>query len=54
MQPGDVDETCADVEPLQEAIGFAPETPIADGISRFVDWFRTYHGRPSPHDPGNT
>lgn len=42
MQPGDVPETCADVEDLREAVGFAPATPIDDGVKRFVDWFRAY------------
>jgi UDP-glucuronate 4-epimerase len=44
MQPGDVRETCADVEALQKAVGFAPNTPIADGIGRFIDWYRAFHG----------
>ncbi len=44
MQPGDVRETCADVEDLRKAVGFAPDTPIAAGIKQFVDWFRIYHG----------
>jgi UDP-glucuronate 4-epimerase len=44
MQPGDVPETCADVEALRAAVGFAPSTSVAEGISRFVDWFRAYHG----------
>jgi UDP-glucuronate 4-epimerase len=44
MQPGDVPETCADVEGLRNAVGFAPNTPIAVGIGKFVDWFRAYHG----------
>jgi UDP-glucuronate 4-epimerase len=43
MQPGDVPETCADVEALREAVGFAPDTPVAEGIRRFVAWFRAYH-----------
>jgi UDP-glucuronate 4-epimerase len=43
MQPGDVPETCADVEALRRDVGFAPATPIADGVRRFVDWFRAYH-----------
>jgi len=42
MQPGDVQATCADVDALQKAVGFAPNTPIADGIHRFIDWFRAY------------
>jgi UDP-glucuronate 4-epimerase len=43
MQPGDVQATFADVDALQKAVGFAPSTPVADGISRFIDWFRGYH-----------
>lgn len=44
MQPGDVPETCADVGPLSEAVGFAPKTPIAEGVRRFVDWYKAYTG----------
>jgi UDP-glucuronate 4-epimerase len=43
MQPGDVPETYADVEDLRRDVGFAPATPIADGVKRFVDWFRAFH-----------
>jgi UDP-glucuronate 4-epimerase len=39
MQPGDVPETCADVGDLERAVGFRPNTPIGEGIRRFVDWF---------------
>ena len=42
MQPGDVPETCADVTDLERAVGFRPNTPIGEGIGRFVDWFRGY------------
>ena len=42
MQPGDVPETCADVADLEAAVGFSPKTPIAEGVRRFVDWFRAY------------
>jgi UDP-glucuronate 4-epimerase len=44
MQPGDVRETCADVSALQAAVGFAPDTPVAEGVRRFIDWFRAYQG----------
>ncbi len=44
MQPGDVRETCADVEALRKAVGFAPNTPIAEGVRNFVDWYRSFHG----------
>jgi UDP-glucuronate 4-epimerase len=42
MQPGDAPETCADIADLQAAIGFTPATPIAEGVRRFVDWYRGY------------
>ena len=44
MQPGDVPETCADVSDLERAIGFRPATSIEEGIRRFVEWYRSYHG----------
>ena len=44
MQPGDVKETFADIAALQRDIGFAPRTSIDQGIPRFVDWYRDYHG----------
>lgn len=43
MQPGDVRATYADVEPLAEAVGFAPKTPLAVGIRAFVDWYKDYY-----------
>lgn len=43
MQPGDVAETCADVDDLMRDIGFRPKTPIEEGIRRFAAWFRDYH-----------
>jgi UDP-glucuronate 4-epimerase len=43
MQPGDVPETFADVDDLRDAVAFAPDTPISDGVRRFVSWYRAYH-----------
>lgn len=43
MQPGDVPATYADVELAREKLGFHPTTPIAEGIPRFVKWYREYH-----------
>jgi UDP-glucuronate 4-epimerase len=43
MQPGDVPETFADVDDLRKAVAFAPDTPVQDGVRRFVDWYRAYH-----------
>jgi UDP-glucuronate 4-epimerase len=44
MQPGDVASTMADVTELEEATGFRPRTTLRDGISRFAEWYRSYHG----------
>ena len=43
MQPGDVAATYADVDDLMRDVGFRPSTPIAEGIERFVTWYREYH-----------
>jgi UDP-glucuronate 4-epimerase len=43
MQAGDVLETCADISALQRDVGFAPSTLLADGLGRFVEWYRQYH-----------
>jgi UDP-glucuronate 4-epimerase len=43
QQPGDVEETYADVEALKEATGFQPATPLEEGIDRFVAWYRDYY-----------
>jgi UDP-glucuronate 4-epimerase len=43
MQPGDVEETFADVDALMRDVGFAPDTPIEAGIERFLKWFCDYY-----------
>ncbi|MBO4300812.1 MAG: NAD-dependent epimerase [Desulfovibrio sp.] len=43
MQPGDVEATWADIDELHNATGFAPATPLAEGIARFVAWYREYY-----------
>lgn len=42
MQPGDVPLTYADIDAITGDLGFAPRTSLADGIPRFVDWYRAY------------
>jgi UDP-glucuronate 4-epimerase len=44
LQPGDVPETYASIERLAAMTGFAPSTPLADGLGRFVDWYREFYG----------
>ncbi len=43
MQPGDVPDTYADTQRLEQAVGFRPDTPIDTGVARFVDWYRAYY-----------
>ncbi len=43
MQLGDVEQTYANIDALQQAVGFRPETPIEVGIGRFIDWYREYY-----------
>ena len=42
MQPGDVPATWADCSLLERLTGFRPETDLATGLGRFVDWYRDY------------
>ncbi len=44
MQPGDVENTYADIEALAADVGFRPSTPIEVGIERFVAWYKDYTG----------
>jgi len=44
MQPGDVPATYANVDDLIRDVDFKPATPIEEGIARFVEWYREYHG----------
>ncbi len=43
LQDGDVPATYANTDALSAWVGFVPATPIESGISRFVDWYRTYY-----------
>jgi UDP-glucuronate 4-epimerase len=44
MQPGDVKETYADIDAATRDLGFHPRMTIDEGIPKFVDWYRKYHG----------
>jgi UDP-glucuronate 4-epimerase len=43
MQPGDVPATYADVDDLVRDVDFKPDTPIEEGIKRFVAWYKDYY-----------
>jgi UDP-glucuronate 4-epimerase len=42
MQPGDVPVTYADTEDLRRDVGFAPSTPLSQGLQHWADWYRGY------------
>ncbi len=43
MQPGDVQATAASTLNLEKWVDFKPDTKVADGVSRFVDWYMEYY-----------
>lgn len=45
MQAGDVYQTFADVDKLQQLVGFKPATPLLQGMQKFVDWFKNYNSK---------
>ena len=42
MQPGDVIETYADISETRKLYQYSPEVSVEVGISRFIDWYKTY------------
>ena len=44
MQKGDVPATWADTDLLEALTGYRPNTPVSEGIARFVAWYRDYYG----------
>jgi len=44
MQPGDVPATAADTSALEAWTGFKPNTPVREGVARFVAWYRQFYG----------
>jgi UDP-glucuronate 4-epimerase len=44
MQPGDAPDTFADMTELERDVGYKPDTPLEEGVRRFVEWYRSYYG----------
>lgn len=44
LQPGDVPDTWANADDLVQGVGYRPQTPVEEGVRRFVEWYRTYYG----------
>ena len=45
MQPGDVQQTAADLTKSGAVLGYAPKISFPEGIRRFVRWYREAYGR---------
>ena len=43
MQAGDVKITSADTSELNQWVNFKPNTSIKEGVTRFIDWYKTYY-----------
>lgn len=43
MQQGDVPATAADTSALEAWTGFKPNTPVREGVARFVAWYREFY-----------
>lgn len=43
MQPGDVMQTNADVSNLEKDFNFKPTTPIEEGVSQFINWYKQFY-----------
>ena len=47
MQPGDLYQTFADSSAFERNFGYRPQTPIAEGIKKFAEWFKWYNSQPT-------
>ncbi|MCC7327023.1 MAG: NAD-dependent epimerase/dehydratase family protein [Burkholderiales bacterium] len=43
MQPGDMPATYAAIDRIHALTGFTPRTALADGLARFIAWYRDYY-----------
>ncbi len=43
IQPGDVPATWANVDDLVDDLDYQPNTPISEGVGRFIEWYRSYY-----------
>jgi UDP-glucuronate 4-epimerase len=41
LQVGDVPITWADISRAERMLGYKPHVPLAEGLKRFVEWFRS-------------
>ena len=43
LQPGDVPDTCANVDNLKKKFNYKPSTSVIDGVTKFVKWYKNYY-----------
>lgn len=43
MQPGDVNQTWADVDDLKIKFGYNPQFTVETGVKNFIDWYKFYY-----------
>ena len=46
LQPGDMGATACDAQALSDWVGFAPATPVRQGVQRFADWYVQHFSQP--------
>jgi UDP-glucuronate 4-epimerase len=42
MQPGDIEDSWADITALQSAVGYTPATSVEEGVIAWVQWYRQW------------
>ena len=43
QQPGDMEETWADLQAIRKDLGYQPTTDIEEGIAHFIKWYKEYY-----------
>ena len=43
MQPGDVNQTWANIDDLAKKFDYHPQFPVKQGVKNFVDWYKQYY-----------
>ena len=43
IQPGDMPDTCADMEDLVEQFDFKPSMDVKQGVENFAFWYKEYN-----------
>ena len=45
MQAGDVPATAANTDELDAWVGFKPNTPVVEGVAKFVQWYQSWRNQ---------